>query len=168
MTATVIIPAVALQLAFRLWTPDTISPETEIVLVSMVKGVDPHVALAVAKAETGRISEDDGQRDRIISQGNYGRFQVRCKTWQKPLGLDSCDDLLERHRNIWAGVTILAYVMVGRKARLGGPVDWVGHYNEGMVVNPEGQGGRYIRRVKYHLRTSRKAAMRRFHEFKGW
>lgn len=152
----------------RFWTPDLLTPTQEIVLMSFFKGVNPHLALAVAQTETGNLSEADGTRDRIVSLGNYGRFQVNCKTWRDPLELDSCDRLLERHTNIRAGLTILSYVSASRRARPAGPHRWVAHYNEGTVVQEGGRGERYARRVEYHMRRWAKDSRRVFAPYRGW
>ncbi|HOU54072.1 MAG TPA: hypothetical protein PLQ97_09105 [Myxococcota bacterium] len=142
------------------------SPETEIVLVSLVQGVNPHVALAVARAETGNIPEAGGRRDRVVSQGNYGRFQVNCRAWKESLGLGSCDDLLDRHANIRAGITILAYVQQRRASSLTEPPWWVAHYNEGMLVGAVGE--RYARRVSYIMRRESRRSRALYGGQRAW
>ncbi len=162
------IPLLVSQVFLRLWTPDLLTPEQEIVLMAIYKGVNPHLALAVAQTESGRVPEADGERDRVVSLGNYGRFQVNCTTWRRPLGLESCERLQERHTNIWAGVTVLSYVSAHRWARPSGPHRWVAHYNEGTVVTEGGRGERYARRVEYHMRRWAKASRLAARSFKGW
>jgi hypothetical protein len=168
MVASAIVPALVLQAALRLFDPSAIKPESEIVLVSLARGVNPHVALAVAQAETGNVPERDERRDRVVSKGNYGRFQVNCHTWREPMGLASCDQLLDRHVNIRAGISVLAYVQSARSAHLDGPTDWVAHYNEGVLVSSGGPGERYARRVKYLMRRHRLLAEERYRSFRGW
>ncbi len=164
----VTIPLLLTQVFLRFWTPDLLTPTQEIVLVSLYKGINPHIALAVSQTETGALSEEDGTRDTVISMGNYGRFQVNCGTWREPLVLDSCARLLERHTNIWAGLTILSYVSTNRRARPGGSHQWVAHYNEGTVVQKGGRGERYARRVDYHMRRWAKESRRVFDPIRGW
>lgn len=146
--------------------PEHWSPEAEIVAVSLVQGVNPHLALAVARAETGNIPETDGRRDRVISQGNYGRFQVNCRAWKEALGLNSCEELLDRRRNIRAGITILAYVQARRARSIHGPPDWVAHYNEGTVVSAVGE--RYARRVSYLMQREKRRSQARFRTLRAW
>jgi len=146
--------------------PDRWSPETEIVLVSLVQGVNPHVALAVARAETGNIPEADGRRDRVVSKGNYGRFQVNCRTWKEPLGLESCDELLDRHRNIRAGITILAYVQQRRALSMTESPWWVAHYNEGVLVGAAGE--RYARRVSSLMRRESRRSRVIYGGLRAW
>ncbi|MBP7125391.1 hypothetical protein KBD49_03385 [Myxococcota bacterium] len=146
--------------------PDRWSPETEIVLVSLVQGVNPHVALAVARAETGNIPEADGRRDRVVSQGNYGRFQVNCRAWKEALRLGSCDDLLDRHRNIRAGISILSYVQERRASSLTGAPWWVAHYNEGVLVGAAGE--RYARRVSFLMRRDHRRSRALYGGLRAW
>ncbi len=168
MVASALLPALIVQAALRLFDPAAMSPETEIVWVSLAQGVNPHLALAVAQAETGNIPEKDGRRNRVVSLGNYGRFQVNCRTWREILGLKSCEELLDRHLNIRAGISILAYVQKNRGARLEGPVGWVAHYNEGVLVSSGGPGERYARRVNVLMRRRYQQAQKRFASFRGW
>ncbi len=168
MVASAILPALVLQAALYLVDPSAISPEAEIVLVSVVRGVNPHVALAVAQAESGRIPEASGRRDRVVFKGNYGRFQVNCTTWKQPMGIASCRDLLKRLLNIRAGIAVLAYVQSFRRAHLQGSADWVAHYNEGSLVSAGGPGERYARRVNFLMRRYRHAAEERYRSFNGW
>lgn len=168
MVASAILPALVLQAAVRLFDPSAMTPEAEIVWVSMARGVNPHVALAVAQAETGNIPSKDGRRDRVVSKGNYGRFQVNCRTWKEPMKLASCEELLDPHFNIRAGIAILAYVQAARGARLDGPTDWVAHYNEGVLVSSGGPGERYARRVGFILRRQRLMAEERYRSYRGW
>ena len=162
------IPVLLAQVFLRFWTPDLLTPTQEVVLMAVYKGINPHVALAVAQTETGDLPEDGGRRDRVIAQGNHGRFQVNCTTWQRPLGLDSCDPLLDRHTNIWAGLTILSHVAANHRARPAGPHRWVAHYNEGVVVQKGGRGERYARRVGFHVRRWQKASRAAFAPVLGW
>lgn len=162
------IPVLVAQVFLRFWTPDLMTPTQEIVLMSVYKGVNPHLALAVAQTETGNVPEADGRRDAVVSLGNYGRFQVNCTTWQRPLGLDSCDRLKDRHVNIRAGLTILSHVAANHRARLSGPHRWVAHYNEGVVVQKGGRGERYARRVQFHMRRGLQESRRAFEAFLGW
>ena len=168
MVASAIVPALFLQAALRLFDPSAVKPEAEIVWVSLARGVNPHVALAVAQAETGNLPEEGNRRDRVVSKGNYGRFQVNCHTWREPMGLESCERLLDRHVNIRAGIAVLAYVQAARSAHLDGPTDWVAHYNEGVLVSSGGPGDRYARRVKVLMRRHRLLAEERYHSFRGW
>lgn len=137
------------------------SPEAEIWATSLVKGVNPNVALAVHDTETGDIPEVDDQRDRIVSKGNYGRFQVNCTSWKKKLGLRRCRDMLDRHRNIQIGLYVLARFQArfaredghGCKCRRRVKHHWTAHYNEGLVVAPGGRGERYGRKVVSKIRS---------------
>lgn len=139
-----------LALVLRTWSPD---PEEEVRFWSVVYGVDPAVALAVHDAESGQAPEP--VRDRVVSQGNYGRFQVRCTTWKTYFRLRECADLLDRHRNIRIGVRILRLFQDrfasgdGRRCRCsnGARHHWIAHYNEGLTVVPGGRGERYARIV---------------------
>lgn len=166
MLTSLLVSAVAAASLLGALKPADISPGAEIVLVSLVQGVNPHVALAVAQAETGNVRETGGLRDRVVSQGNYGRFQVNCHAWRRPMGLDGCQDLLDRHRNIRAGISVLAYVQSRQSRRLEGPADWVAHYNEGVLVSATGE--RYARRVNFLMRRHRQRAEERFGALKGW
>jgi len=162
------IPVLVAQAFLRLWSPDLLTPTQEIVLMSLYAGVNPHVALAVAQTETGDLSEEDGERDQVVSLGNYGRFQVNCGTWKRPLALDSCARLQERHTNIWAGLTILSHVSANHHARPAGPHRWVAHYNEGVVLAEGGRGTRYARRVAFHMRRWARESRQLYAPFKGW
>jgi hypothetical protein len=168
MVATAIVPTLLLQVLLRLFQPSTMSPESEIVLVSLARGVNPHLALAIAQAETGNIPEREGRRDQIVSKGNYGRFQINCTTWRRPMHLESCKPLLDRHLNIRAGIAVLAYVQAIRSLSLDGPADWVAHYNEGVVISAGGPGERYAHRVKFLMRRQRVQAERRYKSFRSW
>jgi hypothetical protein len=110
-------------------SPDRISPELEIVDVSLASGVDPHLALAVAHVETGGVPPRS--RDRAVFKGNYGRFQVSCRTWRKVLGLSDCRDLLDRHVGIRSGVAVLAMVQASWGRTVLDSPTWVAHWNEG-------------------------------------
>ena len=162
------IPVLAMQAFMHLRSPDMLTPEQEITLMAIYKGVNVNLAHAVAKVETGNIPEESGARDKVVSAGNYGRFQINCTTWKKPLKLDSCEDLLERHTNIWAGLTVLSYVSANRWAKPKGPHHWVAHYNAGVVVEKGSRGERYANKVASYMRTWSKQSRRKFGQFKGW
>lgn len=159
--------AIALQLILTRIPPDAISPEVEIVAWSLFYGVNPHIALAVAEVETGHLSDEGGRRDRVISRGNYGRFQIRCKTWKRIFQVKDCSAFLDRHLNIRAGVAILAYTKA-LFARKNDSLGWVGHYNEGSYVTIGGRGERFARAVSIIMRRSQEAAIRRFGAWRGW
>jgi hypothetical protein len=161
--------ALVAQACLRFGSPGEIPPEVEIVAWSLAYGVSPHVALAVAQAETGPLPERQGVRDRVISKGNYGRFQIRCRTWKRIFDLSDCRDFLDRHVNIRAGVAVLAYKQaLFNGGRIGGPPTWVGHYNEGVLVTAGGNGERFTRAVIGNIRRARIASERRWGTFKGW
>jgi len=168
MVASAIVPALVMQVVLSLFDPSAMKPEAEIVWISLARGVNPHVALAVAQAETGNVSEHDDRRDRVVSKGNYGRFQVNCRTWRVPMGLASCDSFMDRHFNIRAGIAVLSYVQSARGATLDGPTDWVAHYNEGVLISSGGPGERYARKVKFLMRRLRLQAEDRYRAFNGW
>lgn len=134
------------------WTP---SPEVEIWATALLHGVDPTVALAIHDTESGDVPESGGLREKVVSKGNYGRFQVNCTSWKKKLGLRRCRELLDRHRNIHAGLYVLARFQ-GKFAHSDGhrctcrrrvKHHWSAHYNEGIIVAPGGRGERYGRKV---------------------
>ncbi len=161
--------ALAMQVLLRSGSADAVPPQVEIVAWSLIRGVDPHVALAVQAAETGGLDEPSGSRDRVISKGNYGRFQIRCKTWRQVFGHQDCDELLDRHANIRAGVAVLAYVQaIFNGGRLAGVPTWVGHYNEGNVVTPGGNGERFTRAVLGYMRRAQLLASRMYGSYRGW
>lgn len=152
--------AMLVALVLKGFTP---SPEAEIWASSLVKGVDPTVALAVHDTESGDIPEVDDQRDRIVYKGNYGRFQVNCTSWKKKLGLRRCREMLDRHRNIQIGLYVLARFQArfaredghGCKCRRRVKHHWTAHYNEGLVVAPGGRGERYGRKVASKIQSMR-------------
>jgi soluble lytic murein transglycosylase-like protein len=159
-----------LKLFLQSFDPEDVPPDVEIVAWSFYYQVDPHVSLAVAGCESGSVPEADGSRDRVVSQGNYGRFQVRCKTWKNVFALAGCDRLLDRHTNIRIGVSILRRIQdtfAGRHA-FSGDLAWVGHYNEGVVLTLGGPGQAYAQRVQARVRRSQILARRRFGNFRGW
>lgn len=150
-----------LSLVVQGWAP---APDDEVRFWSAVHGVGPEVALAVQEVESGRAPED--RRDQVVSQGNYGRFQVRCTTWRPHFGLRECSDLLDRHRNIRIGVRILRKFQDrfasrdGRGCRCpnGSGHHWTAHYNEGVLVVPGGRGERYGRLVASRVRRMERLA----------
>jgi len=154
----------ALALQFLLQSKDlsAMEPRTEIVLVSLLHGVNPHLALAVAEVESGGLPES--QRDRAYYRGNYGRFQINCTTWKGVFGLKDCTELFDRHLNIRAGVAILAHVQAVHGSRRGQPY-WVAHYNEGWQLQEDGPGVRYARRVVALLRRMERRA---YSAWRGW
>ncbi|MBM4395575.1 MAG: hypothetical protein FJ087_07790 [Deltaproteobacteria bacterium] len=166
MSATAV-SAVALQVLLRLWDPSTLSPDAEIVAVSLIRGVNPHLALAVAHAESGGLSEKDGSRDRALYLGNYGRFQINCTTWKKVFGLNECRELWDRHLNIRIGIAVLAYVQAMHGWRAGPPY-WVAHYNEGVLLQPDGPGERYARKVVARMRRMERLAAAAAANWRGW
>lgn len=143
------------------WAP---TPDEEVRFWAAVHGVDPAIALAVHDVESGQAPES--RRDLVVSQGNYGRFQVRCTTWRPYFGLRACSDLLDRHRNIRLGVRILRLFQDrfasrnGRGCRCSNPAGhhWIAHYNEGMTIVPGGRGERYGRLVASRARRLEKRA----------
>lgn len=141
----------------------------EIVAMSIYYGVNPHVALAVARIETGNVPED--RKDSAVSKtGDVGRFQINKKTWcqKHRIGLTGkeCEQWLQvRSNNIKLGVSILArlqkkYANTDRSLtscqcnghHSGG---WISHYNGGVVVQPDTRAERYGVRVGKYARQSR-------------
>lgn len=167
MVSAATITAVALQALLRMWDPSTVSPEAEIIAVSLIRGVNPHLALAVAHAESGGLPEAGGQRDRAYNVGNYGRFQINCTTWKGVFGIRDCKELYDRRTNIRIGVAVLAYVQAVHGWRRGTPW-WVAHYNEGSLLQPGGPGERYARKVVARMRRMERLAARAAANWRGW
>lgn len=142
-------------------------PAREIGAWAALYGVPVVVALAVAETETGNVPE--ARRDRVVSRGNVGRYQINAIAWCPVLFPDltraECvRRLQDRHTNIPAGVAILARFQArfspgqtlasahrctcGR-SHLGG---WTGHYNGGTLVNagtrPERYGIKVLSKVR--------------------
>lgn len=153
-----------LSLVVQGWNP---TPEDEVRFWSVVHGVDPAVALAVQDVESGQAPAH--RRDQVVSQGNYGRFQVRCTTWGPVFGLRDCSELLDRHRNIRIGLRILRAFQDrfatrdGRGCRCpnGSGHHWTAHYNEGVTVAPGGRGEKYGRLVASRVRRMERLARTR-------
>lgn len=150
-----------LSLVVQGWDP---TPDEEVRFWSLVYGVDPAVALAVQEVESGRAPEH--RRDLVVSQGNYGRFQVRCTTWGPYFGLRDCSELLDRHRNIRIGLRILRKFhdrfasRDGHRCRCpnGAGHHWTAHYNEGAIVVPGGRGETYGQLVASRVRRMERLA----------
>lgn len=157
-----IFASAALQAFLVFFNPAVVPTDAEIAFWSIIKGVDPHLAIAVSTAESGNVPEANGVRDRVISLGNYGRFQVQCSSWREKFGVQDCNEFLDHSFNIRAGVAVLSYIMAHRHITRRDPVDWVAHYNEGTVISPGGLGERFAKRVQYHLRKNKVRSQRMF------
>lgn len=159
--------AFVLQALLHLRGPETLSPDAEIVLVSLIRGVSPHLALAVAHIESGGLPEEGGARDRALYLGNYGRFQINCRAWKTIFKGRDCTELFDRHLNIRVGIAVLAYVQAVHGRRAGPPL-WVAHYNEGPRLVPGGPGERYAQRVVARMRRMERRAMQVVAGWRGW
>jgi soluble lytic murein transglycosylase-like protein len=126
--------------------------ELEIAAWAILHGVPADVALAVADQETGSIAP--AKRDRVVSRGNYGRFQVNCTTWRKAFGLRTCAELIDRHTNIRIGAAVLAHC----KSRWPRIEDYVAHYNCGSTINAAGRryAGNVLDRIRRMHQSNRR------------
>ena len=120
------------------------APHSEITFWSYYYDVPLELSLAVERAETGNLP--DVVKDNFVSTtGDYGRFQINCRTWHRYFNINNCDAFKNRHFNIWAGIYIIDKIKKKYQnertsgCRCGSNHYFIAHYNDGFLITARGK-----------------------------
>jgi len=149
-------------------------PDRELTAWAVLRGVDPAIAHAIARIETGNVPPD--RRDSAISRtGDVGRLQINAGFWCPKLGKDrvTCLEFLKNRRNNYAlGTAIMARTRAkygGRgltDCRCGGSHGggWIAHYNGGHTVRKGSRAERYGMKVIGYSKENRETEVQKRYE----